>query len=181
MQRKYFVFFVFLVVLMSIWVCASMVYSPLDQKEQKRTTQSRISTQDIELPEEQIPSEEETAYQYSYNELENMNEVSIEGNEIHIVLYENQAIPYRWYHQLTGENVELMLNETVDGTAAWNEAGNSPTYHVFVFEVCQDGQAEITIHLARMDDRTEISEKRSYFVDCNQNVVSCERLFEVEE
>ena len=49
----------------------------------------------------------------SYGDYKNMPEISVEDNRITIVVYEDQALPYRWTYRVTDENIVFELrNET---------------------------------------------------------------------
>lgn len=115
-------------------------------------------------------------YAYSYRELEQMEEINIQEDKICIVLYENQAIPYRWSGKIQSDYGEQVYEATIDGNGNWNAVGDSPAYHIFVYEMREDGNAEIEIRLARIDDSTEISNKKEYLVIREHNRVTCEEV-----
>lgn len=120
-----------------------------------------------------LPKEEESNL-YSYHELENMEEITIQEDRICIVLYENQAIPYRWSEEIHSSYGELIYDATIDGEGSWNAVGDSPAYHIFIYEMKEDGEAEIEINLTRMNDPAEISDQRRYLLLREHDVVTYE-------
>ena len=112
---------------------------------------------------EQAPEADET---YDYEDVEEMDEVTVEGNKIIFALYENQAIPYRWTSNVKGSGITLLSEESVDGQGNMFSVGVSPSYHIFTFEWNTDGEAEIEFIHARYDstDRDEASEIRKFLV-----------------
>lgn len=112
---------------------------------------------------EKAPEAGET---YDYEDVEEMDEVTVEGNKIIFALYENQAIPYRWTSNVKGSGITLISEERVDGQGKMFSAGVSPSYHMFIFEWDTDGEVEIEFIHARYDsaDRDEASEIRKFLV-----------------
>lgn len=110
-----------------------------------------------------------------YNELDLREERIIEGDQIIFTLYENQAIPYRWQTSVSTSALSLVSEETVYGEGSMNEAGNSPAYHVFIYEWQQDGEAKIELIHARYgsDDRSEANVIRTFVAVKHGTDVEC--------
>lgn len=129
------------------------------------------------IAESEIEAEQEETI-YSYRELEKMNEITIQGDKIIFVVYENQAIPYRWKTVADNPFPTLVTDEVVDGKGNMFSSGDSPAYHVFIYQWEHDGEAFIELIHARYDndDRSEAAEIRSYFVSKYGEEISCVEL-----
>ena len=95
-----------------------------------------------------------------YDDVEEMEEVTVEGNRVTFALYENQALPYRWSSVARGDGITLVLDENVDGKGSLFAAGVSPSYHVFTYELGVDGEMTVELIYARIDssDSTDLGE-----------------------
>lgn len=140
-----------------------------------------------EVNEEIVPGHfyeesEETESKVSYRELEKMEELTVEGDTVTIVLYENQALPYRWKAQMQGEALETVSEETVAGKGALLREGASPAYHVFTFDWVSDGEVQLEVINARISspDDTEFNGKRLWLLNRQDGKVTWELLEETE-
>ena len=122
--------------------------------------------------------EEDTVY--SYRELEKMDEITIEDDKIIFAVYENQAIPYRWKTVADNPFPTLVTDEVVDGKGDMFSAGDSPAYHVFIYQWEHDGESFIELIHARYDndDRSEAAEIRKFFVSKYGEEISCVEITE---
>lgn len=115
---------------------------------------------------------------YTYRELEQMEEVTAEEDKIIFVLYEDQALPYVWCTYANEGNPELLADETVEGDSAFANAGDSPAYHVFVYQWTADGEANIELLYKRYDsdDRRDVAEIRELYASRQGEKVVCEEV-----
>lgn len=125
-------------------------------------------------------TEEEKTSEYSYAALEEMEELTPEEDTIKVVLYENQALPYRWKANIQGDALEPVSEETVSGKGSLFQSGDSPAYHVFVFRWVTDGEVQLEAVNARISppDDTEWSEARAWLVKKQDGNVTWEPLGE---
>lgn len=122
--------------------------------------------------------EEEQTGSYDYDDVEEMEEVTVEGDQITFAVYENQALPYRWVTSVEGDAISLVSDETVDGNGNMFAAGDSPAYHIFVFQWNGDGEAMIELIHARYDsdDREEAAKIRCFWVTkCGDDITCAEQ------
>jgi len=154
-------------------MCLSACGIVSDKSEEAPTEKVNVA-EDVPLEEQQ---EKESTY--TYRELEKMEEVTVEGDKIIFVLYENQALPYIWKTSAKGTALTLIADETVDGNDLnIFSAGDSPAYHVFIYQWNSDGEAEIELIHARYDDdsRSAAAEIRSLYAEKYGENVLCEEI-----
>lgn len=129
-----------------------------------------------------VEQEKETALEtetiYSYRELEQMDEITIEDDKIILVLYENQAIPYRWDSSTNSSVLSLIADEVVYGEGDFFSAGVSPAYHAFIYQWSCDGEANVELIHKRYesDDRKEANEIRTLYARKTDVNVTCEEI-----
>lgn len=117
---------------------------------------------------------------YSYSELDSMDEVTIVGNKIVFRFYENNAIPYIWKAYKSNSNLSLTEEYTVESKEPLLNAGDSPHYHVFIYDYHNDGVTNIDFVLAYIysEGREEIyndaSELIEYKVIIKDNKITIE-------
>ncbi|MBR2403389.1 MAG: hypothetical protein IKB01_11615 [Lachnospiraceae bacterium] len=111
---------------------------------------------------------------------EDMDEIVVEGNQITLVLYEDQALPYRWDYSTSTSGIALLEDKSVDDESFSVQAGVSESYRVFVFE-CKEGcQGNISLQLVRIaGDEGEIRETRLYNVLYIDGQLSCNGVVEM--
>lgn len=131
------------------------------EKEEERLTKPEKQEELIGIPE--------------FDDAEDMDEVTVEGDRITFTVYENQALPYRWTSSVHGEAITLVSEETVEGDGNIFAAGVSPAYHIFVFQWNGDGEAMIELIHARYDsdDREEAAKIRCFWVTKYGDDVTC--------
>lgn len=119
--------------------------------------------------------EEEKGFSY----YEDMDEITVNGNQITIVLYENEALPYRWKHSTSTSDIVLLEDKSVDDESFSLQAGVSDSYRVFIFE-CKEGcQGNIYLQSERIaGDEEEIHEARLYNVIYTDGQLSCNDVVE---
>lgn len=136
-----------------------------------------VSREDVS---ENVPeSTEDTIQQeseYSYDELDDMDEMNIDGDTIIFVLEENQALPYRWISKVDSDRLVLEKEETVDGKGQWNAVGVSPAYHVFIYRWSTDGEVTIQFDCARYDDANELMQIVKYAAEKTGSDVACKEI-----
>ena len=112
----------------------------------------------------------------SYGDYKNMPELSVEDNRITIVVYEDQALPYRWTYRVTDENIVLIEDKSVDDKDFTIQAGVSNSYRVFVFECDEAFEERIYLNLQRIEDYgSDVIEKRRYRVTYEEDKLICEK------
>lgn len=120
-------------------------------------------------------TEEEENYSY----YEDMDEITVEGNQITLVLYENQALPYRWNYFTSTSDIVCLEDKSVDDESFSFQAGVSDSYRVFVFECKEACQGSIYLQLERIaGDEGEVHEARLYNVLHIDGQLSCNGVVE---
>ena len=119
--------------------------------------------------------EEEKDFSY----YEDMDEITVNGNQIVIILYENEALPYRWKPSTSTSDIVLLEDNSVNDESFSLQAGVSDSYRVFVFE-CKEGcQGDIYLQLERIEgDEDEVMERRFYSVIYTDGQLSCNGIVE---
>ena len=119
--------------------------------------------------------EEEKDYSY----YEDMGEITVNGNQIVIVLYENEALPYRWKQSTSTSDIVLLEDNSVNDESFTLQAGVADSYRVFVFE-CKEGcQGNIYFHSKRISgDEDDVLEGRFYNVIYTDGQLSCNGVVE---
>ena len=127
-------------------------------------------------------SKEETM-EDSYWDYENMKTITVEDNKITLVLYEDQALPYRWNYTATDDAIVLIEDISVDKKDMSIQAGVSDSYRVFVFECGEVGEERLYLRLERIGDTDkDVIEKHRYRVTYEEDQLICEEvLLNVEE
>lgn len=122
-------------------------------------------------------TEEEMNYSY----YQDMDEITVEGNQITIVLYENEALPYRWDYTLYTSDIVLLEDKSLDDESFSLQAGVADSYRVFVFG-CKEGcQGSISLQLVRIaGEEGAVNETRWYEVQYIDGQLSCNGIVESE-
>jgi len=120
---------------------------------------------------------DEVEEDYSY--YEDVDEITVEGNQITIVLYENEALPYRWEYTLYTSDIELLEDKSLDDESFSIQAGVADSYRVFVFE-CKEGcQGSISLQSVRIaGEEGTVSETRWYEVQYTDGKLTCNGIAE---
>lgn len=124
-----------------------------------------------EMPEPE--GEEADSGQLSYATLEGMEEVSISGNRVVIVLEEDQALPYRFECQLKGEGVTLDQDYLVEEPRAELpnlSVGSSPAFRVYELS-CEQGASAVFTVTGRHVTDDEVWQQRIYEIGMEQDTV----------
>ena len=108
--------------------------------------------------------------QPSYSALERMKEMTIDGNKVTIVLYQDGALPIRWEITGLGEGVELLEDYQVEAPDAFpfdmGSVGSAPEYQVYVMELTAEDKCWIQIDKNRINtDPKELLERKSYLLE----------------
>lgn len=125
---------------------------------------------------------EETKDQLSFSNLEDMEEITVEGNRITVALLQDIPLPYRWAVTYQSENVTLVEEYEVEDP--WEDSmfsvGSAEEYHVFVFELAEADTAQLEFYNQWVVEPENISEangKRNFileYADGQWKVVSAE-------
>lgn len=102
--------------------------------------------------------------QLDYIHYEQMDEITVEGSKVTIVLYENGALPYRWSSEISGLGMELLEDNSYDDNSFSLQAGVADSYRVFVFECTQEAEGQILIYKKSLNTEGEIAETRTYSI-----------------
>jgi len=111
--------------------------------------------------------------QLDYIHYEQMEEITIEGSEITIVLYENKALPYRWEYEISGIGIELAEDKSVEDDGFSIQTGVSDSYRVFVFNCVEEAEGQVLIHKKSLNGENEIAETRTYSVSHVDGKLTC--------
>ena len=111
--------------------------------------------------------------QIDYIHYEQMDEITIEGNQITIVLYENLALPYHWSSEIFGSGIELLEDNSYSDDGFSIQAGVADSYHVFVFECTQEAEGQILIYKKSVTTEGEIAETRTYSISYVDGKLTC--------
>ena len=115
----------------------------------------------------------------NYSYYEDMDEITVEGNQITLVLYEDQALPYRWNYFASTPDIVCLEDKSVDDESFSVQAGVSKSYRVFVFECKVGCQGNIYLQLERIaGDVGEVQEARLYNVLYIDGQLSCNGVVE---
>lgn len=84
----------------------------------------------------------------SFSDLEDMEEITVEGNIVTVALLQDIPLPYRWAVTYQSENVTL--TEEYEAEDPWEDSllsvGSAEEYHVFVFELAESDLAQVKFH-----------------------------------
>ena len=84
----------------------------------------------------------------SFSKLNDMEEITVEGNTVTIALLQDIPLPYRWAVTYQSENVTL--TEEYEAEDPWEDSllsvGSAEEYHVFVFELAESDLAQVKFH-----------------------------------
>lgn len=108
--------------------------------------------------------------QPSFSALERMKEMTIDGNKVTIVLYQDGALPSRWEITGLGEGVELLEDYQVEEPDTFpfdiGSVGSAPEYQVYVMELTAEDKCWIQIDKNRINtDPKELLERKSYLLE----------------
>lgn len=125
---------------------------------------------------------EETKEQTSFSDLEDMKEITVEGNTVTIALLQDIPLPYRWAVTYQSENVTLTEEYEVEAPANGSmfSSGSAPEYHVFVFELAESDLAQLEIYnrwVVEPENLEEANGKRNFileYADGQWKVISAE-------
>ena len=86
--------------------------------------------------------------QLSFSKLEDMEEITMEGNRVTVVLLQDIPLPYRWAITYQSENTTLLEEYEVEdpGNSSLFSTGSAEEYHVFVFELAEADLAQVKFH-----------------------------------
>lgn len=114
----------------------------------------------------------------SLGKLEDMPEISVEGNRVTVVLLQDIPLPYRW--EVTGQSACATLVEEYEEEDPYNgllfSSGSAPEYHVFVFELAEATVAELGFHNLYVTDSENLSEvngSRKFILEYVDSSWSC--------
>ena len=113
----------------------------------------------------------------SYQNYEDMETVTVEGNKITFVLYENQALPYRWTYTATDEAIVLVEDFSVNNNDMSLQAGVSDSYRVLVFECGEVSEERLYLRLERIGDSDkDVIERHRYRVTYEEDKLICKEV-----
>ena len=91
---------------------------------------------------------EETKAQPSFSALEDMEEITVEGNRVTVALLQDIPLPYRW--GITWQSECATLIEEYEVEDPWEDSmfsvGSAEEYHVFVFELAESDIAQLEFY-----------------------------------
>lgn len=118
----------------------------------------------------------------SFNKLEDMEEITVEGHTVTVALLQDIPLPYRWAVTYQSENVTLTEEYEVEAPANGSmfSSGSAPEYHVFVFELAESDLAQLEIYnrwVVEPENLEEANGKRNFileYADGQWKVISAE-------
>ena len=113
---------------------------------------------------------EETKAQPSFSTLEDMEEITVEGNRVTVALLQDIPLPYRWAVTWQSECATLMEEYEVEDSANGSvfSSGSAPEYHVFVFELAESEVAELMFYnrwVVEPENLEEANGKRNFILE----------------
>ncbi|MBP3568370.1 MAG: hypothetical protein J6K04_04300 [Lachnospiraceae bacterium] len=141
---------------------------------------------DTDLPDFQSnSSQEESAKeenQSSFSDLEDMEEITVEGNTVTVALLQDIPLPYRWTVTWQSECATLIEEYEVEDPANGSmfSSGSAPEYHVFAFELEESDLVQLELYncwVVEPENLSEANGKRNFileYVDGQWKVVSAE-------
>lgn len=125
---------------------------------------------------------EETKDQLSFSNLEDMEEITVEGNRVTVALLQDIPLPYRWTVTWQSECATLIEEYEVEDPANGSmfSSGSAPEYHVFVFELEESDLAQLEFYnrwVVEPENLAEANGKRNYileYADGQWKVISTE-------
>ena len=125
---------------------------------------------------------EETQNQPSFSDLEEKEEIPVEGNTVTVALLQDIPLPYRW--GITYQSDCATLVEEYEVEDPWEDSvfstGSAEEYHVFVFELTQADTAQLKFHnkwVIEPENLTEANGIRNFileYTDGQWKVISAE-------
>ena len=113
---------------------------------------------------------EETKDQLSFSNLEDMEEITVEGNRVTVALLQDIPLPYRWAVTCQSENVTLIEEYEVEDP--WKDSmvsvGSAEEYHVFVFELAEAELAQLEFYnqwVVEPENLAEANGKRNFILE----------------
>ena len=125
---------------------------------------------------------EETKDQLSFSNLEDMEEITVEGNTVTVALLQDIPLPYRWAVTYQSENTTLLEEYEVEDPANGSmfSSGSAPEYHVFVFELEESDLVQLELYncwVVEPENLSEANGKRNFileYADGQWKVISAE-------
>ena len=113
---------------------------------------------------------EETKDQPSFSTLEDMEEITVEGNIVTVALLQDIPLPYRWAVTWQSECATLMEEYEVEDPANGSvfSSGSAPEYHVFVFELAESDMAQLEFYnqwVVEPENLSEANGKRNFILE----------------
>ena len=118
----------------------------------------------------------------SFSTIEDMPEITVEGNRVTVALLQDIPLPYRWAVTYQSENVTLVEEYEVEDP--WEDSmfsvGSAEEYHVLVFELAEADTAQLEFYnqwVVEPENLSEANGKRNFileYVDGQWKVVSAE-------
>lgn len=84
----------------------------------------------------------------SFYDLKDMEEITVDGKRVTVVLLQDSPLPYRWVVTYQSENVTLIEEYEVEEPydISLFSAGSALEYHVFVFELKESDLAQLEFY-----------------------------------
>lgn len=121
-------------------------------------------------------SEDENVME-SYSDYDDMESITVEGNKITLVLYEDQALPYRWDYTVTDDAIVLLEDKSIDKNDTSLQVGVSESYRVLIFECGDVNEERLYLRLESINGETkDVIEKHRYRVTYIDGQLICEEV-----
>ena len=106
----------------------------------------------------------------SVGKLEDMPEISVEGNTVTVVLLQDIPLPYRWGITWQSENATLIEEYEVEDPANGSmfSAGSAEEYHVFVFELAESELVQLEFYnrwVVEPENLAEANGRRNFILE----------------
>lgn len=107
---------------------------------------------------------------YSYYDLKDMPELTVDGTVVTVVLLQDIPLPYRW--AVTGQSICATLVGEYEVDDPYGDSiasgGSAQEYHVFVFELSESDVAELEFHncwVVEPENLEEAKESRKFVLE----------------
>lgn len=106
----------------------------------------------------------------SFSTIEDMPEITVEGNCVTVALLQDIPLPYRWAVTYQSENVTLIEEYEVEDPweGSMLSVGSAEEYHVFVFELAESDMTQLEFYnqwVVEPENLSEANGKRNFILE----------------
>lgn len=105
-----------------------------------------------------------------FSDLEDLEEIAVEGNIVTVALLQDIPLPFRWAVTYQSVNAILIEEYEVEDPANGSmfSSGSAPEYHVFVFELAESDLAQLEFYnrwVVEPENLSEANGKRNFILE----------------